>query len=154
MFHAFFSISQFATHECIILYDLIVACVCFWLHLMERAVKIFPLSKYVVCVAFPLFSGVLSHDNRFTIQRSADSYPSHWIYLFHKNCKVLTICQEHSISLPTSKEQDPSGSAVLRPGWDSLALIGILTFSCLEGSSGSHMLFMFSLFCDRRWHAY
>lgn len=51
-----FSISEFATHECIILYDLTVACIYFsWLHLMERAVKIFSPSLNMLCVLHFLF---------------------------------------------------------------------------------------------------
>ena len=58
-----------------------------------------------------------------------------------------------SFPLPTSKEQDPSGRAVLNLGGTSLALLNI-DIQLSRGSSGSHMLFMFSLFYDRHWHAF
>ena len=69
----FFSISQFATHECIILYDLIVACVCFsWLHLMERAVKIFSPSLNMLHFLFfqvssPMITVLLYRDQQIVI---------------------------------------------------------------------------------------
>ena len=61
LFLAFFSISHFTTHACMILYDLIVACICFsWLHLMERSVKIFSPSLDMLCVLHFLFFQVSS----------------------------------------------------------------------------------------------